>query len=153
MKQKTTVLNTTENKNILELDAEDQLGENHIGTSLETPMRTDAFKLSDKDKIDKISYHFQEIMQALGLDLNDDSLSGTPQRVAKMYVKEIFKGLNPANKPKIAHFLKQVQLQANTGRKKHYFVFQLRASFCSDYRKGSCCLHFFWKNHRLVEVK
>lgn len=104
MKQKTTVLNTTENKNILELESEDHLGENHVGTSLETPMRADAFKLSDKDKIDKISYHFQEIMEALGLDLNDDSLSGTPKRVAKMYVQEIFKGLNPLNKPKVALF-------------------------------------------------
>lgn len=130
MKQKTTVLNTTENKNILELDAEDQLGENHIGTSLETPMRTDAFKLSDKDKIDKISYHFQEIMQSLGLDLNDDSLSGTPQRVAKMYVKEIFKGLNPANKPKIALFenkynYKQILVEKNItlySSCEHHFV-------------------------------
>jgi len=92
-----------ENKYKYEIE-EDHLGENHVGTSHETPMRKDAFKWSDKEKIDKISYHFQEIMEALGLDLNDDSLSGTPKRVAKMYVQEIFRGLNPANKPKIALF-------------------------------------------------
>jgi GTP cyclohydrolase I len=62
-------------------------------------MRPDAFDLSDKDKIDKIEHHFKEIMNILGLDLTDDSLQGTPKRVAKMYVREIFSGLNPVNKP------------------------------------------------------
>jgi len=85
-------------------NGEDLIGEDHIGTSMETPLRPDAFKLSDKEKMDKIAYHFQEIMEALGLDLTDDSLRGTPKRVAKMYVQEIFRGLNPVNKPKIAFF-------------------------------------------------
>ena len=67
-------------------------------------MHGDAFAMSDAEKIAKIEYHFREIMHTMGLDLTDDSLKGTPHRVAKMYVKEIFSGLNPANKPKIALF-------------------------------------------------
>ncbi|NUO02133.1 MAG: GTP cyclohydrolase I FolE [Saprospiraceae bacterium] len=72
--------------------------------SFATPLRKDAFELSDEDKIAKIEGHFQAIMQTLGLDLSDDSLRGTPGRVAKMFVKETFKGLNPANYPKISLF-------------------------------------------------
>ncbi|AFM05219.1 GTP cyclohydrolase I [Bernardetia litoralis DSM 6794] len=75
------------------------IGENHIATSIETPLRKDAFELDDDTKIEKIAVHFKEIMDILGLDLTDDSLQGTPKRVAKMYVQEIFKGLNPENKP------------------------------------------------------
>ncbi len=82
----------------------DEIGDDHIYTGIDTPLRKDAFELSDKEKMDKIAYHFGEIMHTLGLDLTDDSLKGTPQRVAKMYVQEIFSGLNPANKPKIALF-------------------------------------------------
>ena len=67
-------------------------------------MHGDAFAMSDAEKIAKIEYHFREIMHTMGLDLTDDSLKGTPHRVAKMYIKEIFSGLNPANKPKIALF-------------------------------------------------
>jgi len=69
-----------------------------------TPMRDDAFALSDDEKIDKIETHVREIMQTLGLDLSDDSLSGTPKRVAKMYVKEVFSGLNPKNRPQTRLF-------------------------------------------------
>ena len=83
---------------------DEEIGDNHIMTSVETPMHADAFALSDEEKIAKIAHHFREIMQTLGLDLTDDSLKGTPNRVAKMYVKEIFSGLNPANKPKVALF-------------------------------------------------
>ncbi len=82
----------------------DDIGENHISTSVETPLRKDAFELDDTTKMALIEEHFKEIMQILGLDLEDDSLKGTPKRVAKMYVKEIFSGLNPENKPKIALF-------------------------------------------------
>ncbi|MDZ4663267.1 MAG: GTP cyclohydrolase I FolE [Bacteroidota bacterium] len=82
----------------------DEVGEQHISTSEETPLRADAFKLSDDEKMAKIETHFKGIMETLGLDLNDDSLKGTPKRVAKMYVKEIFSGLDPANKPKVALF-------------------------------------------------
>lgn len=79
-------------------------GDNHIMTSIETPMRDDAFDLSDDEKIEIIQDHFAVIMKTLGLDLSDDSLKGTPYRVAKMYVKEIFSGLDPKNKPKISVF-------------------------------------------------
>ncbi len=82
----------------------DEIGDDHMYTGIDTPLRKDAFELSDKEKMDKIAYHFGEIMHTLGLDLTDDSLKGTPQRVAKMYVQEIFSGLNPATKPKIALF-------------------------------------------------
>jgi len=82
----------------------EELGDMHIGTSLETPLRSDAFERDDDLKIELIEKHFKEIMLILGLDLEDDSLSGTPHRVAKMYVKEIFSGLNPKNEPKIKLF-------------------------------------------------
>lgn len=73
-------------------------------THTNTPMRDDAFNLSDDQKIAKIEEHFKVIMETLGLDLSDDSLKGTPHRVAKMYVKEMFWGLNPDNKPAVSHF-------------------------------------------------
>lgn len=76
----------------------------HFLTGLETPMRPDAFDMTDEEKMHKIAHHFKIIMETLGLDLNDDSLRGTPKRVAKMYVKEIFSGLNPKNKPVISKF-------------------------------------------------
>jgi GTP cyclohydrolase I len=76
----------------------------HFSTSVETPLRANAFEMSDNDKIKKIADHFHSIMEILGLDLNDDSLKGTPYRVARMYVKEIFSGLNPAVKPSITLF-------------------------------------------------
>lgn len=82
----------------------DLIGDNHVATSLETPMREDAFLLSDEQKMVLIEDKFRDIMNILGLDLNDDSLNGTPHRVAKMFVKEIFSGLNPENKPKISVF-------------------------------------------------
>ncbi len=82
----------------------EEQGDEHLLTSLDTPLRADAFELSDEEKIDKIQAHFKAIMEIMGLDLRDDSLRGTPHRVAKMYVQEIFSGLNPANSPKIALF-------------------------------------------------
>lgn len=82
----------------------DEAGDNHIMTSIETPLREDAFEMDDQLKIELIEEKFFEIMNILGLDMEDDSLKGTPHRVAKMYVKEIFSGLNPANKPKMALF-------------------------------------------------
>ena len=82
----------------------EEIGDDHLYTGLETPMKKDAFKLSDEEKKEKISMLFEEIMDVIGLDLSDDSLKGTPDRVAKMYIDEIFSGLNPANKPKVALF-------------------------------------------------
>lgn len=86
------------------LDNIDIIGDMHIGTSIETPMRKDAFDLSDEEKINSIEGKFREIMETLGLDLADDSLQGTPHRVAKMFVNEIFYGLNSDKKPKISVF-------------------------------------------------
>jgi GTP cyclohydrolase I len=80
------------------------LGDNHIGTSSNTPMRMDAFKLTSEEKIDIIKDDVRHIMETLGLDLSDDSLNGTPLRVAKMYVKELFGGLNPDKKPNASTF-------------------------------------------------
>ena len=82
----------------------ERIGDDHVGTSVNTPMREDAFVLSDQEKMDRIEPLFREIMNVMGLDVRDDSLSGTPKRVAKMYVQEIFKGLNPANHPNCKTF-------------------------------------------------
>jgi len=80
------------------------MGDNHIGNPTDTPMRADAFELSDIEKIALIKENVKHIMEVLGLDLNDDSLKGTPNRVAKMYVQEIFGGLHPNRKPKASTF-------------------------------------------------
>lgn len=84
-------------------------GDDHVATSLETPLRDDAFAVDDDLKIELIQKHFKEIMRVLGLDIEDDSLKRTPYRVAKMYVKEIFAGLNPANKPNTKLFENKYQ--------------------------------------------
>jgi GTP cyclohydrolase I len=96
-------------KELIETKLNDEAGDDHYSASLETPMRDGAFVLSDEDKMKIISEHFSEIMITLGLDLTDDSLKGTPDRVAKMYVQEIFSGLNPVNKPKAAVFENKYQ--------------------------------------------
>ena len=82
----------------------EQIGEDHISSSEETPLRKDAFVLSDEEKIKRINTNIREIMLTLGLDLDDDSLKGTPNRVAKMFVKEIFGGLHPDKKPTSSTF-------------------------------------------------
>ena len=106
MKQNETLSNIhlKDGKIILTEEETDAAGDNHISTSVDTPMRAGAFDQSEDEKIAAIEEKFAEIMDILGLDLTDDSLRGTPKRVAKMYVKEIFNGLNPANKPKMALF-------------------------------------------------
>ncbi len=93
MKQKEISLNTPPSNH------HDHDEDDHFVSSWETPLREDAFSVEDEEKIDRIEKHFTEIMNILGLDLNDDSLKGTPRRVAKMYVKEVFSGLNPKNRP------------------------------------------------------
>ncbi len=92
-------MNTAIEKELFEL-----IGDNHQMTSAHTPLRPDAFIRSDKDKMTVIEKHFFSIMEEMGLDMTDDSLKGTPHRVAKMFIQEIFSGLNPANKPKVAVF-------------------------------------------------
>lgn len=99
MRQNATSLNTQLNGLTIE-----EIGDEHIGTSYDTPLKADAFDMDDELKMNLIEDKFREIMEIMGLDLTDDSLSGTPRRVAKMYIKEIFSGLNPANKPKVALF-------------------------------------------------
>ena len=89
----------------------DEIGDDHLYTGIETPMKTDAFKLSDDEKKAKIAMLFEEIMDVMGLDLTDDSLKGTPERVAKMYIDEIFSGLDPKNKPKVALFENKYRYQ------------------------------------------
>jgi len=82
----------------------DDLGDSHIGSSAENPIRKDAFDLSDEEKIERIKKDVANILTTLGIDLTDDSLKGTPNRVAKMFVKEIFGGLNPNKKPSPSTF-------------------------------------------------
>lgn len=95
------MLNTPQNNEKLEdFNSMEDLGDDHAGSSAETPLRADAFEMDDELKMEMIAKHFKEIMHILGMDLTDDSLKGTPSRVAKMYVKEVFSGLNPLNKPK-----------------------------------------------------
>lgn len=108
----------------------EDIGDDHMYTGLETPMKKDAFRLSDTEKKERIAILFEEIMDVMGLDLTDDSLKGTPNRVAKMYIDEIFSGLNPANKPKIALFdnkyqYKQMLVEKNISfysNCEHHFV-------------------------------
>jgi GTP cyclohydrolase I len=92
------------NKKFSQINEDDEIGENHLFTTIETPLRADAFKIDDELKIELIEKNFREIMHILGLDLNDESLKDSPGRVAKMYVKEVFSGLNPENKPKTTIF-------------------------------------------------
>lgn len=85
-------------------DFQDEIGNNHIATSAKNPIRDDAFELTDDQKIELIKKDVQSILLTLGMDLTDDSMKGTPNRVAKMFVKEIFGGLNPAKKPSASTF-------------------------------------------------
>jgi len=100
MKQNGTSSNTP-SIDLLEIE---EAGDDHLLTSIETPMRADAFSMDDDMKIELIEKHFRHIMEIMGLDLTDDSLKGTPKRVAKMYIKEVFSGLDPKNKPAITLF-------------------------------------------------
>ncbi|MFL1897070.1 GTP cyclohydrolase I FolE [Aquimarina sp. 2-A2] len=109
MKHQETMLNTLYKENNLSSFTEEEIGDDHIFTGIETPMSSDAFLLSDEEKKEQIAELFRQIMSVMGLDLSDDSLRGTPNRVAKMYIDEIFSGLNPKNKPKIALFENKYQ--------------------------------------------
>ena len=91
-------------KNGMSKENIEERGDDHVGSSATTPLRADAFDISDADKIEKIQENVREILQTLGMDLTDDSLKGTPKRVAKSFVNELFAGLNPANKPHLSTF-------------------------------------------------
>ncbi len=108
----------------------DEMGDNHFMSNINTPLREDAFELDNEIKVELIGKHFKEIMQILGLDLADESLKDTPKRVAKMYVNEIFSGLNPKNKPSYTLFdnnykYNQMLVEKNIGfysTCEHHFV-------------------------------
>ena len=103
MKQNGIMLKTAQNLLSTE-KVEDQIEDQHFDFIPQTPLRDDAFDFTDQEKIEAITGYFKEIMYTLGLDMEDDSLKGTPRRVARMYVNEIFSGLNPKNKPVISLF-------------------------------------------------
>lgn len=129
MEEKGSTLTDRDTDNSL-LQLEELLGDQHIGTSADTPLRADAFVMPEIEKIRAIAGYFTEIMNTLGLDLTDDSLKGTPERVARMYVKEIFAGLNPGNKPAVSLFdnkyrYKQMLVEKNItiySNCEHHFV-------------------------------
>ena len=85
-------------------ELQDELGDNHVSLSANNPVREDAFDITDDEKIEKIKKDVESILITLGMDLTDDSLKGTPNRVAKMFVNEIFGGLNPNRKPSPSTF-------------------------------------------------
>jgi GTP cyclohydrolase I len=85
------------------------IDEEHKNFSIETPLRDDAFEISDDEKISIIQKNVKEILETLGMDMTDDSLKGTPKRVAKAYVKELFGGLNPKNLPTSSTFENKYQ--------------------------------------------
>jgi GTP cyclohydrolase I len=111
MKQKETLSTTPLKEEHIDLSnlLIEEMGDEHKASSVETPLRADAFDKTDEEKIAAIAPHFKAIMEILGMDLRDDSLRGTPLRVAKMYVKELFQGLNPANMPSMTLFENKFQ--------------------------------------------
>src|SRR5690606_27349525 len=84
--------------------AKEGLSNSNHHVTVKNPLRDDAFDIDDDLKIELIAEKFKDIVEILGFDLSNDSIKDTPNRVAKMYVNEIFKGLNPINKPKVAVF-------------------------------------------------
>ncbi|MAU54588.1 MAG: GTP cyclohydrolase I FolE [Flavobacteriales bacterium] len=82
----------------------DLLGDDHMATSFDTPIRNDAFDILDEEKISIIEKNVYNILDTLGMDLTDDSIKGTPKRVAKAWVNELFGGLNPQKMPKTSTF-------------------------------------------------
>ncbi len=111
MKQKETLSTTPLKEQHIDLSnlLIEEMGDEHKASSVDTPLRADAFDATDEEKIAAIAPHFKAIMEILGMDLGDDSLRGTPLRVAKMYVKELFQGLNPANMPSMTLFENKFQ--------------------------------------------
>ena len=103
--------------------------DSRLPANLRTPLRPEAFARSEEDKITAISGHFEAIMRELGLDLTDDSLAGTPRRVAKMYVQEWFKGLDPKHRPEVRLFENRYQYQEMLVER--------------DITLFSCCEHHF----------
>ena len=128
-------------------EAIDNYGDDHVGSSATTPLRADAFELSNSDKIDQIEEKVAEILEILGMDLTDDSINGTPKRVAKMYVNEIFGGLHPNNKPKASTFSNKYKYGEILVEKnitlystcEHHLLPIVGKASCSIYFKRNCC--------------
>ncbi len=136
MKRQETMLNILTDSLELNNFTDSEIGDDHLYTGIDTPMKESAFLLSDGEKKEKISLLFAEIMDVLGLDLTDDSLKGTPNRVAKMYIDEIFSGLNPANKPKIALFDNKYQYKQMLVEKNITFYSNCEHHFVPIYGKA-----------------
>lgn len=136
MKLQETMLNIQDNNNSLSDFTIEDIGDDHLYTGIETPMKKNAFELSDEDKKNKIEGLFKEIMDTLGLDLTDDSLKGTPKRVAKMYIEEIFSGLDPKNKPKVALFDNKYQYNQMLVEKNITFYSNCEHHFVPIYGKA-----------------
>lgn len=141
MKQKETLWNTQDNddpNDKIELSSLliEEMGDDHAATSMDTPMKPDAFKLTDDEKIAVIEKHFAAIMDTLGLNLADDSLRGTPKRVAKMYVQEIFSGLNPVNRPAVTLFENKYQYNQMLVEKNITFYSNCEHHFVPIYGKA-----------------
>jgi GTP cyclohydrolase IA len=134
MKRNETLLSTAESERM----SPEELGDMHVGTAFETPLRPDAFERDDALKIELIAKHFKEIMQILGLDLEDDSLKGTPLRVAKMYVNEIFRGLNPDNAPEIKLFDNKYQYNEMLVERNIPFISNCEHHFVPIVGKAHC---------------
>jgi GTP cyclohydrolase IA len=129
-------LNGTSSNIPLNADLADLLGDNHASSSLATPLRDDAFLIADEKKIDLIASHFYEIMHILGLNMEDESLKGTPYRVAKMYVNEVFSGLKPENKPTPTLFENQYNYNAMLVEKDITFYSTCEHHFVSIFGKA-----------------
>ena len=136
MKRQETMLNILTDSLELNNFTDSEIGDDHLYTGIDTAMKESAFLLSDGEKKEKISLLFAEIMDVLGLDLTDDSLKGTPNRVAKMYIDEIFSGLNPANKPKIALFDNKYQYKQMLVEKNITFYSNCEHHFVPIYGKA-----------------
>lgn len=136
MKRQETMLNILTDSLELNNFTDSEIGDDHLYTGIDTPIKESAFLLSDCEKKEKISLLFAEIMDVLGLDLTDDSLKGTPNRVAKMYIDEIFSGLNPANKPKIALFDNKYQYKQMLVEKNITFYSNCEHHFVPIYGKA-----------------
>ena len=154
---------------------QDEIGDNHVSLSAKNPVRDDAFAISDDEKIEKIKKDVESILLTLGMDLTDDSLKGTPNRVAKMFVKEIFGGLNPEKKPKASTFdnnYKYGEMLVEKKGKRQSLIQPrmpviigslqgagnanaasgtLSAPFITNYRKSSCSLYFKRKSYWFIK--
>ena len=153
MKQKETLLTTPLSEQKIELShlIIEEMGDEHKASSVDTPMRADAFDKTDEEKIALIEPHFRAIMETIGMDLSDDSLRGTPLRVAKMYVKELFQGLNPANMPSMTLFENKFQYNEMLVEKNINFYTNCEHHFVPFFGKLNRLVEYFSKRPQVQE--